>query len=143
MDAIFYNESGDKYYSGRSFTITRNSTGAAVINNVLFRFQILADDSVQISWGGTNLLGFTTTAVVPLNFADIPTQFIGGAGLTYVLPILANDGLGEVIGALSVDTAARTFDFRPSAAGIIGAWTISAINNSIYPSSVTMPRLFP
>jgi len=141
MDAVFYNESGDKYYSGKSFTISRNSTGAAVINNVSFRFQIMADDSVQISWGGANLLAFATTAALGLDFADIPAQFIGSGGLTYRLPVYTNDALGEVMGQLVVDTTAQTFQIFPSAAGVVGNWGIGAAR-SVYPGSCMMPRLF-
>ena len=142
MDAVFYNESGDKYYSGRSHTIVRNSTGAAAIGNVPLRFQILSDDSVQISWSSATLLAFTTTAAARLIFSDIPQQFIGTVTDIYHIPILANDGVGEVIGVLEVHPSAQTMSFGVATAGVIGNFTVSATNNSVYAGSVVMPRLF-
>lgn len=120
MDAIFYNDKGDRFYGGKQFTFTLEGTTAGqVIPDVPFKFMQLSETNGILSW---DKVAFTPTgADAPLEFALVPQQFIGtGSREIRGLAVISNvDGIRWYnSGQILIDVAAQTLTFFISAARI-------------------------
>lgn len=162
MDAIFYNDSGDRFFGGKQFIVSKTGTGGIPtvppivpigingLTNVPFKFLQLSETQMVISWSSFSFRSSGAFVV----FADIPQQFVGtttAAAKSYSLPIILHSFAGgfNVVGTIKIDVVNRTFTFGMSKTQIVGADTLLAdynftngIDYAVISASVTIERIF-
>jgi hypothetical protein len=112
MDAVFYNDSGDRFYGGKQMSFSLNGlAGTAPLNNQIFKFLQLSETNGVLSWPEMTITPAGGDA--PLTFALVPPQFIGTGAqiLRGYVTIRRTDGLFYSTGEIYIDVANATLNF--------------------------------
>jgi hypothetical protein len=151
MDAVFYNESGDRYYSGKQFVFNLTSSGAVTGQVVPFKFMQISETDAVLSWRNFE---FIATADDFLVFENVPVQFLGSGARdyfgTYVL-VNTSEGVTEsyFIGMIHLDVANSRLLFYIGRTEVVELIEVLAKFNfvnaepyKIFGGSITFERVF-
>jgi hypothetical protein len=120
MDALIFNDSGDRFYGGREIIYPLTASGAAV-NVVDFRFTMIGENALMMSWP---VFEFTSNGDASLVFENIPIQFFGNFNDVMYYSIFIRNGGSICAGNLNIEPADEEMVMRMLYTSVIGADTV-------------------